>query len=93
MNILKLYRRNNKTTDSSGEIQYDEMRCKYHYLTRTGVEKDARPHIIRRSSSPVIPRFLNSCIVTFPTRCKNTWNEIITMCHSSYDIFIDEIEN
>lgn len=50
-----------------------------HYLTRTGVEKDARPHIIRRSSSPVIPRFLNSCIVTFPTRCKSSEvNKIIT---------------
>lgn len=40
-----------------------------YYLTLTGVEKEARPHIIRRNSSPVKPRFFNSFIVTLPTRC------------------------
>jgi len=36
--------------------------------TLTGVEISARSHINLRSSSPVMPRFLSSLIVIFPTR-------------------------
>jgi hypothetical protein len=36
--------------------------------TRIGVEISARSHINLRSSSPLMPRFLSSLIVTFPTR-------------------------
>lgn len=61
--------------NSREKCEKDEMQWKYHYLTRTGVEKDSRPHIICRSSSPVIPRFLSSFIVTFPTRCKSAMHE------------------
>lgn len=41
-------------------------------LARIGVENDSRPHIICRSSSPVMPRFFSAFIVTFPTRCKQS---------------------
>jgi len=95
MNILKLYRRNNKTTDNSGEIQYDEMRCISLPDSHRSGKGCATPHYTTEflashtSFSQFVYRDFSDSLEKYMERN----DKIITTCHSNYDIFIDEIDN
>lgn len=45
--------------------------------TLTGVEMEARPHMILLSCSPDMPRFRSSLIVTLPTLCNQEEHDTV----------------
>lgn len=79
------------------QIGYTIHRSRTYSAFLTGVEIDSRPHIMRRSCSPVIPRLCSSLMVTLPTLCNSIvsgWERKITVqqLREKYTIYTFQLE-